>query len=425
VTLRVGLLHFTAPPIVGGVETVLGHQARLMADAGHRVRVIAGRGGLVDRRVELVRIPLADARRVAVRDVQRELDAGSIPAAFEALIASLVDDLRRATADLDVLVAHNVCSLNLNLPLTAALRRTVETKPAPRLIAWNHDITATSGPGHRPLHPGYPWDLFRSSWPGVIPVVVSEARRADLAAATGAAPRSIRVIPNGIDVEGFLGLHPTTRRLIRDLDLLRAEPVLLTPARVTPRKNLEFAIAVVAELRRAGNDARIIITAPPDPHDAGTRDYLAQLQALAAGLDAMAGVHFLADGPAGSMTSRVVADFYRVADALFLPSRDESFGLPILEAAACRLPVICADLPALRELAGEEATYVDPAGDPAAVAALVRGRLAGDRAHRLARRTRASFCWPVIFATLIEPLLLEAAAAAPMNRRHGSERSRS
>ncbi|MDQ1322718.1 MAG: hypothetical protein QG587_51, partial [Chloroflexota bacterium] len=55
--LSIGLLHFTSPPVVGGVETVLGHHARLMADAGHAVRMITGRGGTPDPRVALVRVP--------------------------------------------------------------------------------------------------------------------------------------------------------------------------------------------------------------------------------------------------------------------------------------------------------------------------------------------------------------------------------
>ena len=104
-----------------------------------------------------------------------------------------------------------------------------------------------------------------------------------------------------------------------------------------------------------------------------------------------------------------MADLFRVADALFLPSREEGFGLPILEAGVSRLPVICADIPALRELAGDDATYVDPDGDPAAVAAQVRGRLATDPAYRLAARSRASFAWDAVFETRIRPLLEEAA----------------
>jgi glycosyltransferase involved in cell wall biosynthesis len=55
------------------------------------------------------------------------------------------------------------------------------------------------------------------------------------------------------------------------------------------------------------------------------------------------------------------------AAVLALPSRDEGFGLPMLEAMAAGVPVVCSDLPALREVAGGLATLVPP-GDSAALA---------------------------------------------------------
>jgi glycosyltransferase involved in cell wall biosynthesis len=56
------------------------------------------------------------------------------------------------------------------------------------------------------------------------------------------------------------------------------------------------------------------------------------------------------------------------AAALVLPSRDEGFGLPVLEAMACDVPVVCSDVPALREVSGGHASLV-PFGDSDAMAA--------------------------------------------------------
>jgi len=52
--------------------------------------------------------------------------------------------------------------------------------------------------------------------------------------------------------------------------------------------------------------------------------------------------------------------FYQNARALVYPSKYEGFGIPILEANVNRCPVICSDIPAFREVAGDSAIYFDP-----------------------------------------------------------------
>jgi mannosylglucosylglycerate synthase len=410
VALCVGLLHYTAPPVVGGVEIVLGHHARLLAAAGHSVRVITGRGGRFDLPVGSVRVPLADARHPRVRTARAALDAGRVPTDWPALVDELADQLRSALAGLDVVVAHNVCSLHFNLPLTAALRRLLDESYPPRLIAWQHDVAATSPRHRRSLHDGPPWDLLRTPWPGVRYVTISASRRDEVAMALGIPRQSVTVIPNGLDIDCSIALHATTRRLIAPLRLERAGPILLMPTRVIARKNVELAIRVVAELRRAGDDARLIVTGPPDPHDPGDEGYLEWLLLLADRLGVTEAVHLLAIDRGRPTAPRAVADLYRLADVLFLPSTDEGFGLPILEAAVCRLPIVCADIAPLRDLAGEEATYIDPGAEPGDVARVIREVLTSP-APRLSSRVRSRYGWPAVYERHIAPLLTDVAAS--------------
>ena len=57
-----------------------------------------------------------------------------------------------------------------------------------------------------------------------------------------------------------------------------------------------------------------------------------------------------------------LAELYRSAEALILPSRYEGFGVPVLEAMASGTPVVCSRDAALREVAGDAAAY-DEDGD--------------------------------------------------------------
>jgi len=55
-----------------------------------------------------------------------------------------------------------------------------------------------------------------------------------------------------------------------------------------------------------------------------------------------------------------LAAIYSGARALVFPSDDEGFGLPTVEALACGTPVVACDVPALREVLGDRATFVRP-----------------------------------------------------------------
>jgi len=69
--------------------------------------------------------------------------------------------------------------------------------------------------------------------------------------------------------------------------------------------------------------------------------------------------------PDVTLTGRVpdddLAAIYTGARALVFPSDDEGFGLPTVEALACGTPVVASDIPVLREVLGDRATFVDGA----------------------------------------------------------------
>jgi glycosyltransferase involved in cell wall biosynthesis len=75
----------------------------------------------------------------------------------------------------------------------------------------------------------------------------------------------------------------------------------------------------------------------------------------------------------GQVSDDDLAAILTGARALVFPSDDEGFGLPPVEALACGTPVVCTDIPALREVLGDRATYA-PFGELLETAWSVNGR---------------------------------------------------
>jgi glycosyltransferase involved in cell wall biosynthesis len=87
----------------------------------------------------------------------------------------------------------------------------------------------------------------------------------------------------------------------------------------------------------------------------------------------------------GFVDDEELAALYRGAIALVMPSREEGFGLPALEAMACGCPVITSNAPALVEITGDAALHVEPNID--ALRDAMR-RIASDDALRRALASR-------------------------------------
>lgn len=403
--MRIVLLHYSAPPIVGGVESVLGHHARLLTEAGHQVRIVAGRGAQTDERVEFVQVPMVDSRHPVVESIKKDLDRGHIPKEFEELTQRLSAELGEIFSNADCLIAHNVCSLNKNLILTAALKQISEQYKHLQVILWHHDLAWTTPRYRAELHDGYPWNLLCEAWDGAEQVTISEFRRRELAELMNLPDEKIWVIPNGVDVPRFFKLESLTANLMDQLGLLDAWPILLLPVRITPRKNIELAIQVLAELRREYPQAKLIVTGPLGPHNPANLAYFEKLSALRDSLGVQDSVCFLAELIREYLPDEVISDFYHLADLLFMPSREEGFGIPVLEAGLAGLPAFCADIPPLRDLGGSFVNYFSLDESPERIAAEIIDALLTDRLFGARVQVRSKYSWQKIYQDQIERLL--------------------
>ena len=410
--MKTAILHYSAPPVIGGVEAVLQAHAVQFAAAGLPLTVIAGRGeaNALPHGVDFIRVPEMDTLHPEIAAATGELNTGQIPDSFEGLTAGLTGQLRPLLAGFDAVIVHNVLTKHFNLPLTAALFRLMDEGTLKHTVAWCHDLTWSSPNSRDKVFPAYPWELLKTTHDHITYVTISKQRQQEVAGVFGLPPEKVHVVYNGVDANVLLGLSAEGAALADRLDLWRADLILLMPVRVTQAKNIEYALRVTAALKELDCRPKLVLTGPPDPHDRASLEYYESLLAERDHLGVKDEMRFVYEsGPqpgAGYTIDRnVVFDLYRVADVLFMPSHREGFGMPILEAGLAGLPVVCTDVPAARELAGNEAFIFPHNIDPDWLARQILKRVNGTPEHRLRVRTRRNYTWKAIFERDLLPLL--------------------
>ncbi|WP_164860535.1 glycosyltransferase family 1 protein [Rhodococcus sp. X156] len=133
-------------------------------------------------------------------------------------------------------------------------------------------------------------------------------------------------------------------------------PFLFSTGNRLPHKNFPVLLEALARIP-AHERPRLVI---PGSHGDDP------LRALVDRLDLHDDVELL-----GWVTPEELDRLYRTAALYVLPSRFEGFGLPVLEAMSRGCPVVCSDIPVLREVGGEAAAYLDTR-DATAVADTLR-----------------------------------------------------
>lgn len=198
------------------------------------------------------------------------------------------------------------------------------------------------------------------------------------------------VLTNSHDTLGMLRAHLTQPRLaaaplgIDPAPAVQAPPApgrpyFLCVATIEPRKNHLLLLNLwrrLAETRPPTTIPRLVLVGRRGWENENALDMLERSPALRPYVEER--------GPLGD---RDLAPLLAGARALLLPSFAEGFGLPVAEALAAGCPVLCSDLPALREAGRGAPDYLDPL-DGAAWATAIDAYARPDSLARAAQLTR-------------------------------------
>jgi len=197
--------------------------------------------------------------------------------------------------------------------------------------------------------------LLRRQHPNITPIFVSTQRLEEWRELSGAKPDASHVIPNGIDPAALLKLSPRARSSSHASGLLSAEIVMLAAGPNHKAKDLEMGIDAAAAVRATGRTVQLLITGPPGPHNPRSLDYVADLKRHTERLGLQESVRFLFEestGPPATTQSMRPPSRPLYAERCRDPPQCQRRLRPALaEAAIFRVPVVCTDLPAFREVA--------------------------------------------------------------------------
>ncbi|AXI76660.1 glycosyltransferase [Peterkaempfera bronchialis] len=202
-------------------------------------------------------------------------------------------------------------------------------------------------------------------------------------------PDRIDVIPRGRDPELLGTADPERRAKVRaSLGLPQEVPLVLAAARQQYQKGLDVLLESWPRVRRAVPEAVLLLAGGPGAETA-------RLRALAEAADG--GAAPASDGSTGSVrflgARTDVFDLMAASDVFTAPSRWEGLGSAAMEAMGVGVPLVCSDVPALRETVGSEeyASLVPPERPEELADALVATLEHTEAAQRRVEAARARF----------------------------------
>lgn len=280
-------------------------------------------------------------------------------------VAKLRAHLQPLLATTSLAIVNDSLFCGATIALTHALLDVAAGLPSLRVVFWTYEIERLGELIHGygvqwkpPLTP--PFDRLHHMPSNCSIVFVSDSRRREILERTGVqpAPERSTVLPAGIDLMATVGASPELAAVLSGTGVCTADPLLFLPARILQDIDSRTVERVLARIRAKHPTAVLVST-------------LSRRSGVTADLPVVErwrrhpGMVLIAEEMAARcdvpvLTDRDVGALYLLADATVFPSRREGFGLPLVEGALARTPILCLDLPVVREVTGGRVFAVDP-----------------------------------------------------------------
>jgi glycosyltransferase involved in cell wall biosynthesis len=193
-------------------------------------------------------------------------------------------------------------------------------------------------------------------------IAVSGATRDDLVSTVGLSPSDITVIHHGVDLDRFSPGAARTGSVAAQERFGIQQPYLLYVSRLEhPGKNHVRLIQAFGDFKQRSGAPHRLVLAGSDWDRAEVVHQTANESPW------QSDINFT-----GFVPDDALAGLYGGAAAFIFPSLYEGFGMPILEAMACGIPVFCSDRSSLPEVGGSAAGYFDPEDQSSIAEALLK-----------------------------------------------------
>ena len=296
-----------------------------------------------------------------------------------------------------------------NLPFNYYLKDYIKRNPDKKFIFWSHDQTYVEGETILKEKEGVNLNieekkLLLEPVKGVLYIAISNTFKELLCQVMQMPKDKVQVIPDGIDLKKFLEIDDSIWKVVKEKQLLSCFPLVLSPVNILYRKNLEFCLDLIFNLKKYFPDIKYIISGQVSAHRKN-KSYFEGLIKKINELNLVNNVIFLKDYFNRSLENSEIHDLYQLSDLVFFFSKGENFGLPLIEAAFTKTPAFVSNLNVFKEIGGNNLFNIDDKESPEKASLSIKNFLETDKVIQLKKSVRQKYNLETIIINQLIPLI--------------------